>query len=143
MDILFILVEPAVPENIGSAARAMKTMGFRQLRLVHPVDPLSDPARWLAHGATDILENAEIFSSLKNALHDIDLIIGTLAKPLSVRNESHPVFSLPQIIKAKGDTLKKTQPSTLAFIMERLMLLKEGDLHLLHSVCNKFKKTKK
>ncbi len=226
MEVLFILVEPAVPENIGSAARALKTMGFNQLRLVHPVDPLSDPARWLAHGATDILENAEIFTSLKDALHDIDLIIGTSAKARSVKNESHLVYSLPEILKAKGDALKKTgivfgredsglrneelrmcdlmstiplktsfpslnlaqavlvyayelseltglprtltpEKSGIRFgplkekvsdilldlgfeensaiyprIMERLMLLKEGDLHLLHSVCNKFKKQK-
>ena len=36
MQIIFILVEPAVPENVGAAARALKTMGFGELRLVRP-----------------------------------------------------------------------------------------------------------
>ena len=38
MNFTFILVEPAVPENIGAAARAIKTMGFKNLILVNPVN---------------------------------------------------------------------------------------------------------
>ena len=46
-----ILVSPARPENIGAAARAMKTMGFSQLRIVAS-DAWQDPAaRRVAHGA--------------------------------------------------------------------------------------------
>ena len=40
MEVNFILVEPAVPENVGAAARAIKTMGFGDLRLVTPCDHL-------------------------------------------------------------------------------------------------------
>ena len=41
----FVLVEPAHPGNIGSAARAIKTMGFRDLRVVNPwvKDYANDP----------------------------------------------------------------------------------------------------
>ena len=35
----FVLCEPAHPGNIGSAARAIKTMGFRDLRVVAPREP--------------------------------------------------------------------------------------------------------
>ncbi|MGE0087944.1 MAG: TrmH family RNA methyltransferase [Bacteroidales bacterium] len=80
IDIHFILVEPAVSENIGAAARALKTMGFSSLRLVKPANHLADEARWLAHASNDILENAHVFPSLKEAVKDMDWIIGTTAK---------------------------------------------------------------
>ena len=50
MDIIFILVEPAVPGNVGASARAINTMGFKELRLVNPCDYLGDEARMFAHG---------------------------------------------------------------------------------------------
>ena len=56
MNFHFILTEPAVPGNIGSSARAIKTMGFDSLRLVNPCDHLCDEARWMAHASNDILE---------------------------------------------------------------------------------------
>ena len=61
VDFTFVLVEPAVPENIGASARAIKTMDFNSLVLINPCDHLSAPARWLAHGSHDILENAVTF----------------------------------------------------------------------------------
>ena len=64
MDLLFVLVEPSTPENVGAAARAIKTMGFQEMRLINPCDYLSDPARWLAHASNDILENAKIIHKL-------------------------------------------------------------------------------
>ncbi len=36
MRFIFILVEPAVSENVGASARAIKTMGFHEMRLVNP-----------------------------------------------------------------------------------------------------------
>lgn len=80
-EIIFILVRPAVPENIGAAARALKTMGFRTLRIVGSHDlHLEKPARILAHASNDILEHAETFADLHGALGDIDFSIGTSAK---------------------------------------------------------------
>ncbi len=67
----FVLVETSRAGNIGSAARAMKTMGFADLVLVSPRDPnaLRDPeAIALASGATDVLANARIVDSLDEAL---------------------------------------------------------------------------
>jgi tRNA/rRNA methyltransferase len=76
----FILHQPAVPGNIGASARAMKTMGFRNLRLVAPADHLSDEARMLAHGAVDVLERATVFSTWEQAVEDLDFIMTTTAK---------------------------------------------------------------
>ncbi len=103
----FILVEPATPGNIGSAARAIKTMGFSDLRLVNPTDHLQDEARWLAHGANDILENARLFQSLQKACQDLDLIIGTTAKNRSVKIDYYDTHQIRKIIEEKGNTIQK------------------------------------
>jgi tRNA/rRNA methyltransferase len=79
-EIIFILVRPAVPENVGAAARALKTMGFSQLRIVGSEAHREKPARILAHASNEILENAQTFADLENALVDIDFSIGTSAK---------------------------------------------------------------
>lgn len=81
MELIFILVEPAVPENIGASARALKTMGFEKLRLVNTEQHLDKQARILAHGSADILSAAQCYDSVEAALVDIDLAIATSAKP--------------------------------------------------------------
>ena len=102
-----MLVEPAVPENVGAVARAMKTMGFYDLLLVNPCDHLSGPARWLAHGSAEILEDARIFSSVDRAVAGFDLIIGTTAKRRSVKNDYYNLTELPAMLHSKGDTVEK------------------------------------
>lgn len=107
MLISFILVEPSTPENVGASARAIKTMGFQNLLLINPCDHLSDPARWLAHGSGEILENAKVFSSLADAVSCFDFIIGTTAKNRSVKNDYHFLHQLPGLLKSKGNAVKK------------------------------------
>ncbi|MGG6178685.1 tRNA/rRNA methyltransferase [Pantoea allii] len=75
-----ILVSPARAENIGAAARAMKTMGFSELRIVAS-DAWQDPAaRRVAHGAGDILDRVKTFETLTDALADIDFSVATTAR---------------------------------------------------------------
>lgn len=69
-NIFFILVEPSEPGNIGSAARAIKNMGFRNLELVNPVDYRTDEAQCLACNSYDIVENATVYETLSDALND-------------------------------------------------------------------------
>lgn len=106
MQISFIIVEPAVPENVGAAARALKTMGFSRLILVNPCDYLSGPARWLAHGSGEILEQAQVFSSLEDATESFDFVIGTSAKKRSVKYDYYPLPKLPGLLSAKGNAVK-------------------------------------
>ncbi|MBU0765430.1 MAG: tRNA/rRNA methyltransferase [Bacteroidetes bacterium] len=106
MEITFVLTEPAVPENVGAAARAMKTMGFDRLALVNPCDHLGDKARMLAHGSWSMLEQAQIFGTLADAVKNIDLVIGTSAKKRRVKEDYHPCNKLPDIIRSKGNTVK-------------------------------------
>ena len=75
-----ILVSPARAENVGAAARAMKTMGFSELRIVSSEAHLDAAARRVAHGATDILDNASCWETLSAALADIDFSIATTAR---------------------------------------------------------------
>lgn len=80
MQFHIVLVAPARPENVGSAARAMKTMGFRSLRIVDSEAHLQPAARWVAHGANDILDAVEVFPNLMEALADIDFTVATTAR---------------------------------------------------------------
>lgn len=105
MNLVFILVEPATPENVGAAARALKTMGFPQLRLVNPCNYLSNPARWLAHASNDILEAARVYSSLKEAVADCNFCIGTTAKQRSVKEDYLNVCELPALLQKKETSI--------------------------------------
>jgi TrmH family RNA methyltransferase len=76
-NVFFVLVEPWEAGNIGASARAMKNMGFHELRLVRPRGALNDEARWFARGALDVLEGAKTYASLGDALRDAALVVGT------------------------------------------------------------------
>lgn len=75
-----ILVSPARPENIGAAARAMKTMGFTELRIVASNADSQPEARWVAHGSGDILDNVQHYETLADALRDVDFTVATTAR---------------------------------------------------------------
>lgn len=75
-----ILVSPARPENIGAAARAMKTMGFSELRIVASDAHLQPATRWVAHGAGDIIDNIKIYPTLADAVDDVDFVVATTAR---------------------------------------------------------------
>lgn len=80
MQLSIILVSPARAENVGAAARAMKTMGFTDLRIVASDAHLQPAARWVAHGAGDILDNIRHFDTLASALADVDFTVATTAR---------------------------------------------------------------
>ncbi|MCD6617302.1 tRNA/rRNA methyltransferase [Aeromonas veronii] len=80
MKLYFVLVAPARPANVGAAARAMKTMGFDAMRLVASRVHEEEEASWVAHGAQEILTQAEAFETLSEALADMDLVIATTAR---------------------------------------------------------------
>lgn len=80
MELYFVLKSPARAENVGAAARAMKTMGFEHMRLVDSRVHQQDQAHWVAHGAQEILERAEYFATLAEGLADMDLVIATTAR---------------------------------------------------------------
>ena len=88
MDVTFILVEPARAGNVGAAARALKTMGFSQLRIVGSEGITDDQtARAFAHGSTDILESAVYYRSLAAAVADRDMVVGTTGRRRGKRED--------------------------------------------------------
>ncbi|CAM7837451.1 MULTISPECIES: tRNA/rRNA methyltransferase [Enterobacter] len=80
MHLSIVLVAPARAENIGAAARAMKTMGFTDLRIVDSTAHLEPAARWVAHGSGDILDNITTYATLADALYDISFTVATTAR---------------------------------------------------------------
>ncbi|WP_251375085.1 RNA methyltransferase [Polynucleobacter sp. MWH-UH35A] len=81
--IRWILVETSHPGNVGSAARALKTMGFSDLRLINPKikSIASSPdAIALASGAADILENSSESNSLTTAVQGCSLVLGLTSR---------------------------------------------------------------
>jgi tRNA/rRNA methyltransferase len=89
----FVLVETSRAGNIGSVARAMKTMGFSELVLVAPrcQQPLADPeALAFASGAADVLAGARIVRSIGEALEGVNFAAAVSAR---LREFSPPVWS--------------------------------------------------
>ncbi len=78
--IRIVLVEPTHPGNIGGAARALKNMGLARLVLVNPKRFPDPQADWRAAGAKDLMDSAVICESVKEAIADCELVIGTSAR---------------------------------------------------------------
>ncbi|MGE0358551.1 MAG: RNA methyltransferase [Burkholderiales bacterium] len=85
--IAVVLSRTSHPGNIGAAARAMKTMGLRELVLVAPRRFPDPEAQALAAGAADVLEGARVVDTLAEALAESALSIGFSARG---RGLSHP-----------------------------------------------------
>lgn len=80
--IRIVMVNTSHAGNIGSAARAMKTMGLAQLWLVAPEEfpKRKDKADAMASGATDLVEQARVVASLDEALAGCALVLGASAR---------------------------------------------------------------
>lgn len=87
--IRIVLVGTQHPGNIGSAARAMKTMGLNQLVLVAPRRFPDPEANALAAGAEDIVRQARIVDNLDEALKDCRFALGTSARDRAISLPEH------------------------------------------------------
>lgn len=76
----FVLFAPTHPGNVGAAARAIKTMGFRELVLVAPACEIDGEARARSSGALDVLQGARQVAGLAEAVADCGLVIGASAR---------------------------------------------------------------
>lgn len=76
-----VLLEPSLPENIGSVARAMGHFGFQDLVITGPLEPGDPRAIALAAGHTGILERAGRAPDFESALAGCTLVLGTTARP--------------------------------------------------------------
>jgi len=79
-NIRIVLVETSHTGNMGSTARAMKTMGLSNLYLVNPLVKPDSQAIALAAGASDVIGNATIVDTLDEAIAGCSLVVGTSAR---------------------------------------------------------------
>ncbi len=108
-----ILVETSHSGNIGSAARAMKTMGITNLRLVAPKQSIDEQAIALAAGAKDVLDNVHIYSTFDEAIADCQLVIGTSARLRHLQN------SLIEPRKCGEIAIQRAQQGKVAVVFGR------------------------
>lgn len=80
-NVRIVLVAPTHPGNVGAAARAMRTMGLRDLRLVRPRRFPSAEATERAAGAFDVLDRARVVDDLPEALADCRWAVAATARP--------------------------------------------------------------
>src|SRR3990167_3646777 len=126
-----VLVGTQHPGNIGSAARAMKTMGLGRLMLVAPERFPDHDAYALSAGANDVLDRAEVHATLADALADCRLVIATTARQRTVpMPELSPREGAQRVIAAQA-----MGQVALVFGRERTGLENE-ELQLCHaSIC--------
>mgnify|MGYP003385453861 CR=1 FL=1 len=98
--------------NIGAAARALKTMNFSQLALVNPKNynvedakiSLSDEAVARASSAADVLEDAQIYSSIEDAIADCQFVVGASARnrsmPWPLKDARNTCINLASLVKS-------------------------------------------
>lgn len=80
-----VLMQTSHPGNIGSTARALKTMGLAQLRLVQPARFPDPEASALASGAEDVLDSAQVYPDLAAALADARVVFGSSDRRRGIR----------------------------------------------------------
>jgi TrmH family RNA methyltransferase len=76
-NISLVLVDTKTPGNVGAVARCMMNVGLSNLVLVRPPADRNSEAQKLAAGAHRVLEKAQTFSTLRDAVSDFGLVIGT------------------------------------------------------------------
>jgi tRNA (cytidine32/uridine32-2'-O)-methyltransferase len=124
-----VLVGTQHPGNIGSAARAMKTMGLSRLVLVAPERFPHPDAVALAAGAVDVLEAAVRVETLAEAVADCRLVMGCTARSRRIAlEELHP-----RVAAMRGiDAAEAGGEVALVFGRERTGLQNE-ELQLCHA----------
>ena len=111
---LIVLVRPQLGENIGKAARAMLNFGLTEMRLVAPRDGWPNPSAGpAAAGADTVLEHAEVFETLADAVADCANVYATTVRK---RGVTKPVVTPEEAAQA---ILREPGRSAIVFGPER------------------------
>ncbi|WP_169391621.1 MULTISPECIES: RNA methyltransferase [Psychrobacter] len=105
--IQIVMVNTTLPANIGSAARAMHTMGLSKLIVVDPKLPIDDTSEAYAAGGIDILTQAKICPTLDDAIQDCQLVFAASSRS---RHLPRPVVNPSQAAALIANFID-TQPS--------------------------------
>lgn len=132
----FIMVSPSHPGNVGSAARAIKTMGFHDLCLVSPghenINELPE-AQALASGATDVLASATLVSTLQEALSPITLAFALTAR---ARVLGPPACDIREAAQFSQQHLSKHAGKVAIVLGTEKSGLTNADIALCQRVCH-------
>jgi tRNA (cytidine32/uridine32-2'-O)-methyltransferase len=127
--IRIVLVGTQHPGNIGSAARALKTMGLSRLVLVAPERYPHIEAHALAAGADDVLATAPVLATLAEAVADCRLVLGCTARSRRVALEEH----LPRVAASLA-TARAGEGAEVALVFGRERTgLTNDELQLCHA----------
>ncbi|WP_163835119.1 tRNA (cytosine(32)/uridine(32)-2'-O)-methyltransferase TrmJ [Spartinivicinus ruber] len=111
-NIRVVLVNTSHPGNIGAVARAMKTMGLSDLRLVAPDEYPHPYATSRSAGAEDILDQAMVVSSLQKAVGDCQLVVGTSARE---RKIPWPLINPRECAELAGQACEASKQVAIVF----------------------------
>lgn len=115
----WVLIETSHPGNVGSAARALKTMGFQDLRLINPKIPgvaNTPEAISLASGAVDILETSQESPTLESAVQGCSLVLGLTSRD---REFGPPAMNWQDVLPLVHTAVANQQGVALLFGPER------------------------
>ena len=114
---IVVLVEPQLGENIGAAARAMGNFGLKRLRLVKPRQGWPNPkANVMAAGADAILQAAELFDSVEEAIADCTVVLAATAR---AHDQAKPVVGADEAAKLMADDIAGGENVAILFGRER------------------------
>lgn len=131
-----VMTQPSQAGNVGAAARALKTMGFQQLRLVRPkqADITQHPeAIAFASGAQDVLEQSKVYEHFEGALEGLTLTFALTARPRELGPQCLSIREAAALCKAH---LSEASHHQVGIIMgtERTGLSNEQISHC-HYIC--------
>jgi len=114
---IVVLVEPQLGENIGAAARAMANFGLRRLRVVKPRQGWPNPkARIMAAGADSILEAAQLFETVEEAIADCNLVLAATAR---AHDQAKPVIGADEAARLIAPHIANGETIAILFGRER------------------------
>lgn len=99
-----VLVRPQYSGNIGAIARAMGNFGMQSLALVNPAPVHRQQAEMMAVHARAILDTMQIHTSLRAAVADCGLVIGTTCRPGLYREHAVSLRTLAPTLVAAATT---------------------------------------
>ena len=106
-----VMVNTTLPANIGSAARAMHTMGLSRLTIVDPKLPIDETSISHAAGGSELLTSAAIMPTLESAIADCQLVFAASSRS---RHMPRPVVTPTQAANIMFDFIDKQTALDLA-----------------------------
>src|SRR3569833_867366 len=112
-----VLVEPQMGENIGAAARAMANFALGRLRLVKPKQGWpNEKAVVMAAGATRVLDGAQLYETLEEAVADCSFVVATTARH---HDQLKPIIAAQQAAAEMAPRVSQGDTVALVFGRER------------------------